>query len=58
MTKPLILSEKALKLVEDNKQCLLYDEIFYDFDLNYYDMQFNKSENLKDFSIALIFSSI
>lgn len=52
------VSEKALKLVEDNKHCLLYDEIFYDFDLNYYDMQFNKSENLKDFSIALIDDSV
>lgn len=52
------ITDKAKKLVDDNIHCLLYDEIFYDFDLEYFDSQFNKSNDLKDFLISLIDESI
>lgn len=52
------ITENAVELVDNNIQCLLYDEIFYDFNLEYYDNQFNKSKDLKEFLIGLVDDSI
>ena len=52
------VTSKGKEFVEDNLQCVLYDEIFYDFNLEYYDNEFKQSNNLKDFLIGLLDVSI
>lgn len=53
------VTENGVKFYEENKHCRLYSLIFYDFDLEYYDNRYSKSEaELKDFSIELLNESL
>ena len=42
------LTDKGNKLVEDNVKCLFFDEIFYDFNIEYYDNHVNNVVNKND----------
>ena len=37
------VSDKGIKLVEENPKCILYDQIFYDFNLEYFDNMIDES---------------
>ena len=42
------VTDKGIKLVEENLKCIAYDQIFYDFNLEYYDSKLKESFNTND----------
>ncbi len=53
-----LISDKCREYVEKNMHCILYNDIFYDYDLGYYDSEFKNSADLKEFLISIIDDSL
>lgn len=42
------VTDKGIKLVEESPKCTLYDQIFYDFNIEYFDNKIDKSVNVNN----------
>jgi len=42
------VTDKGIKLVEENPKCTLYDQIFYDFNIEYFDNKIGESVNVNN----------
>ncbi len=54
-----VVTPKGKEFYENNKYCQLYSLVFYDFDIEYYENEYNNSnDELKDFGIKLLNKSV